>query len=125
LAARLHQFINSLFTADFKTQPYWWGRNSRQPLVSAAALPARVEVAVVRSGDTGLNAALHIARGGRTTLVLDAEAAGWGCCSRIGGQISTSTKPEFDALARRHGGARHLLRTPSWSSSSLETPSRS
>lgn len=99
------------FTADFKTQPYWWDGTPRPRLDSEAALPGRVDVAVVGSGYTGLGAALQTARGGRTTLVLDAEAAGWGCSSRNGGQISTSTKPEFAALARRHGAetARAIL----------------
>jgi glycine/D-amino acid oxidase-like deaminating enzyme len=95
--------MSSLFTADFKTQAYWWDRTPRPQPDSEAVLPARVDVAVIGSGYTGLSAALQTARGGRTTLVLDAEAAGWGCSSRNGGQISTSTKPEFDALARRHG----------------------
>ena len=43
---------------------------------------------------------------GRSTLVVDAEDAGWGCSSRNGGQISTSIKPGFDVLARRHGEER-------------------
>ena len=38
-------------------------------------------------------------------MVLDAEDAGWGCSSRNGGQISTSIKPGFDELSRRHGSA--------------------
>jgi len=43
------------------------------------------------------------ARGGRQTVVFDAEEAGFGCSTRNGGQISTSIKPSFEALARRHG----------------------
>jgi glycine/D-amino acid oxidase-like deaminating enzyme len=63
-------------------------------------------VAVIGSGYTGLNAALQTARGGRHTVVFDAEHAGWGCSTRNGGQISTSVKPEFDQLAAKHGAAR-------------------
>ena len=63
---------------------------------------------IIGSGYTGLHAALQTARGGRDTLVLDAEAAGFGCSTRNGGQISTSIKPGFDALARRHGRERAL-----------------
>ena len=43
------------------------------------------------------------ARGGRATVVLDAEDAGWGCSTRNGGQISTSIKPGYDELTRRLG----------------------
>ncbi len=35
--------------------------------------------------------------------MLDAEDAGWGCSTRNGGQISTSIKPTYRELVRRHG----------------------
>lgn len=91
-----------IFTSDFKTTPYWWDRSPR-PTFATAQLPREVDVAVVGSGYTGLHAALQTARGGRSTLVLDAEDAGFGCSTRNGGQISTSVKPSFALLARRHG----------------------
>ncbi len=70
------------------------------------ALPASVDVLVVGSGYTGLNAALQTARGGRSTLVLDAGDPGYGCSTRNGGQISTSIKPSLDTLTARHGADR-------------------
>jgi glycine/D-amino acid oxidase-like deaminating enzyme len=91
-----------LFTPDFKPEPYWWDRVPR-PVLEAADPPRIADVAVVGSGYTGLHAALQTARGGRHTVVLDAEAAGWGCSTRNGGQISTSIKPDFESLARRYG----------------------
>ena len=94
--------MSGFFTPDFKALPYWWERAPR-PRLPATPLPASVDVAVVGSGYTGLCAALELARGGRSVLVLDAEDAGWGCSSRNGGQISTSVKPDYDALARRWG----------------------
>lgn len=94
--------MTKFFTPDFKTTPYWWERTPR-PRLAPAPLPARVDVAVVGSGYTGLCAALEIARAGRSVLVLDAEEAGWGCSTRNGGQISTSVKPGYDALCRRYG----------------------
>jgi glycine/D-amino acid oxidase-like deaminating enzyme len=102
----------TLFTEDFRTEPYWWDRTPR-PAIEAQTLPTGVDVAVVGSGHTGLSAALALARGGRDTLVLDANTIGWGCSTRNGGQISTSVKPGYDALARRHGPerARAILRT--------------
>jgi glycine/D-amino acid oxidase-like deaminating enzyme len=91
-----------LFTPDFKAMPYWWERTPR-PDLAGAPLPASVDVVVIGSGYTGLCAALEVARAGRSTLILDAEDAGWGCSTRNGGQISTSIKPDYETLARRHG----------------------
>lgn len=90
---------------DCTLAPYWWDEVPR-PAIAAAPLPASVDVAVVGAGYTGLHAALQTARGQRSTLVLDAEEAGWGCSTRNGGQVSTSIKPSFDLLARRHGEKR-------------------
>jgi glycine/D-amino acid oxidase-like deaminating enzyme len=89
---------------DLKLTPYWWDQVPR-PEMPDAPLPARVDVLVIGSGYTGLSAALQTARGGRDTLVIDAGDIGWGCSTRNGGQISTSIKPGFDALSRRHGPA--------------------
>src|SRR6185312_7307818 len=94
-----------LFAENAKLTPYWWDHVPR-PVLPDAALPATADVVVIGSGYTGLSAALQTARGGRDTLVLDAEDAGWGCSTRNGGQISTSVKPGYDELARRHGAAR-------------------
>ena len=91
--------------ADCKLTPYWWDDVPR-PVIAERPLPANVDVAVIGAGYTGLHAALQTARGQRSTLVLDAEDAGWGCSTRNGGQVSTSIKPSFELLARRHGSAR-------------------
>jgi glycine/D-amino acid oxidase-like deaminating enzyme len=93
------------FVSGFKTQPYWW--DDVPPLdLPLVDLPQKADVVVIGSGYTGLHAALQTARGGRETVVLDAEAAGFGCSTRNGGQISTSIKPSFDTLAKRHGAER-------------------
>lgn len=88
----------------FKPYPYWWERSPR-PDLPQGDLPASVDVVVVGSGYTGLNAALQTARGGRSTLVFDAEAAGYGCSTRNGGQISTSIKPDYGTLSKLYGEA--------------------
>ncbi len=101
---RLMGGASAAFAEDFKTDPYWWERTPR-PKLETVAFPKAVDVAVVGSGYTGLCAALQTARGGRETIVFDAQAAGWGCSTRNGGQVSTSVKGEYDDLVRRHGEA--------------------
>lgn len=94
--------VNDLFSEDFRTDPYWWD-DVDQPDLGSIVPPAEADVVVIGSGYTGLSAALQTLRGGRTTVVLDAETAGWGCSTRNGGQISTSVKPGFNELSAKHG----------------------
>jgi glycine/D-amino acid oxidase-like deaminating enzyme len=96
---------SDLFAPDYKSAPYWWEAAPR-PTLPRIAPPARADVVIVGSGYTGLSAALPIARAGRSTVVLDAEDAGWGCSTRNGGQVSTSLKPGFYDLAPIHGEER-------------------
>lgn len=96
---------NTTLMTDCKLAPYWWDDVPR-PALTEMPLHIAVDVAVIGAGYTGLHAALQTARGGRSTIVLDAEEAGWGCSTRNGGQISTSIKPSFDQLAIRHGTKR-------------------
>jgi len=96
---------DSIFV-DCKYEPYWWDRVPRPQERAGGLLPQRADVAIIGSGYTGLNAALQTARGGRQTIVLDAEEAGWGCSTRNGGHVSTSIKPSYDKLARRYGPQR-------------------
>lgn len=91
-----------LLSENFSTDPYWWDVVPR-PETTEAALPTEADVVVIGAGYTGLSAALETARGGRCTVVLDAESAGWGCSTRNGGQVGTSIKPGFDELSRRYG----------------------
>ena len=90
------------FSPGFKPYPYWWDASPREA-ESGASLPGSAEVLVIGAGYTGLHAAIETARAGLETVVVDAEAAGWGCSSRNGGQISTSVKPSFAALSKRFG----------------------
>jgi glycine/D-amino acid oxidase-like deaminating enzyme len=90
----------SIFAAGYKNESYWWEVAPR-PDRRATSLPAKVDVLVIGSGYTGLMAARETAKGGRSTLVLDAEAAGFGCSSRNGGQVSTSIKPTVGELSGR------------------------
>ncbi len=88
--------------------PWWWDSAGQQTWlngVSDSQLPVHVDVLVAGSGYTGLHAALVCAKAGRETLVVDAAGLGFGCSSRNGGQVSSSIKPGFEVLRKRHGEA--------------------
>lgn len=88
-----------------KAEPYWWEHAAPwQPDPEEwTQLPDKAEVLIIGSGYTGLHSALQTARGGRRTVIVDAERAGWGCSTRNGGQISTSIKPSLSELQSRYG----------------------
>ena len=91
-----------LYTADYKQTPYWRDAAPR-PAIPEQSLPREVDVLVVGSGYTGLSAALQTARAGRSTLVVDAEDAGWGCSTRNGGQVVSFFKRGFGSLTAKYG----------------------
>ncbi len=101
---------NSIFTPNFKTEPYWWDDTPR-PEPDDQALPPKADVLIIGSGYTGLNCAIQTARGGRSSLVIDSQTIGWGCSSRNGGQISGEIKPGYDELTRKYGSDRAFALT--------------
>ena len=94
--------FQSCFTTDIKQHAYWLDLLPAQPSLPAKPVKT-VDVVIVGSGYTGLNAALETIRAGRSTLVLDAENPGCGCSTRNGGQISTSIKPSLSDLTAKYG----------------------
>jgi glycine/D-amino acid oxidase-like deaminating enzyme len=94
-----------LFSDDYKTTPYWWEETPR-PELSQHEMPVKADVVVIGAGYTGLSAALQTSRGGRHTVVVDADDVGWGCSTKNGGQISTSIKPTYEELASKYGAER-------------------
>lgn len=90
---------------EFRTTPYWW-ETCAEPRGTHDEPAERADVVVIGSGYTGLSAAIEIARGGVSTIVIDAQKPGWGCSTRNGGQISTSVKPDFDQLAATYDKTR-------------------
>ena len=93
---------NSFCSDDFKAQPYWWDQTP-SPSMEAQELPVKTDVLVIGSGYTGLHCALQTATAGRQTTVIDAEAAGWGCSTRNGGQISGEIKRDYTELRAQYG----------------------
>jgi len=92
----------SPLSPEVKATSYWL---DEIPPFSGGAepLPRAADVVVIGSGYTGLSSAIQTARGGRTTVILEAGSPGEGCSTRNGAHISTSIKPSLEALARRYG----------------------
>jgi glycine/D-amino acid oxidase-like deaminating enzyme len=97
---------SSVFTDDFVERSYWLAPAILPALTAPQGVPSTVDVAIIGGGYTGLSAAAVTARGGRSTLVLEAEHLGFGCSARNGGQVATSLKPNFDRLKGRFGEVR-------------------
>lgn len=71
---------------DVELRPYWWDQAPRDE-IARPEVPAAADVAVIGSGYTGLSAALTALRGGKSTVVFEAEEAGFGASSRNGGGV--------------------------------------
>lgn len=65
---------------------------------------ARTDVVVIGGGYTGLSTALHLIERGRSVVILEAAAVGWGASGRNSGQvIPTLSGIEPDAISRTYG----------------------
>jgi len=102
VAARGPTVSGEILSQDFKTTPYWL---EAAPLAEAepADLPARVDVAIVGAGYTGLSAALTLARGGRDVVAIDAGAPGDGASTKNAGNVSRILKKSFPELEHKYG----------------------
>lgn len=110
---------------SLKAYPYWWdspGLSPRGSEPGARVLPARVDVAIVGGGYTGLSAARELARRGASVIVVEREHAGWGASSRNAGQVLTGLKLDPATLVARFGEARarHLFDASLQSIAALE-----
>ena len=94
-----------MWAADWKDTSYWLDDMPQVTGVSSN-LNRKVDVLIIGSGYTGLNAALEIARGGRDVMVIESGYPGYGCSTRNGGQISTHVKPSLEKLTQKVGASR-------------------
>ncbi len=77
----------SIFSSDFKDEPYWW-QAFRPQAITAPSLPARTDVVIVGGGYAGLATARALADGGVQSVVLEADEFGAGASTRSGGALS-------------------------------------
>ncbi|HEX6907310.1 MAG TPA: FAD-binding oxidoreductase [Terriglobales bacterium] len=87
---------------NYKERVFWWDTVA-MPEGETAALPEKVDVAVIGSGFSGLSAARTLARRGAQVAVLEAESLGWGASSRNGGMVLTGMKLGVGKLVARYG----------------------
>jgi glycine/D-amino acid oxidase-like deaminating enzyme len=101
-----------------KTIPYWQENTPRPDDIPLHYLPAEVDVVVIGSGYSGLNAAITLAKSGASVAVLEKETIGWGSASRNGGFV-TGVFGEPGGLEKKYGleGAKEIW---NWSLESLK-----
>jgi glycine/D-amino acid oxidase-like deaminating enzyme len=85
--------------------PWWWEGTDLAAAGedAVAALPKRVDVAIVGGGLTGLSAAQTLAAAGRSVLVLDAGRPGAGASSRNGAMLGRYFKHSFGQMKESAG----------------------
>jgi glycine/D-amino acid oxidase-like deaminating enzyme len=86
-------------------QKTFWLDTVTMPVLAQQPVPARVDVAVIGAGFTGLSAARTLAKSGARVAVLEAETVGWGASSRNGGMVLTGLKLDAKTLLSRYSKA--------------------
>jgi glycine/D-amino acid oxidase-like deaminating enzyme len=86
------------------TNPFWWDAAPREA-EQTLTLPARADCVVVGAGYAGLNAALTLARAGRSVIVCEAGPPGFGASSRSGGMIGHGHRLSYSNLIAIYGAA--------------------
>jgi glycine/D-amino acid oxidase-like deaminating enzyme len=91
-----------ILTPECRLEPYWW-RAAPHRSEPTGSLPRSADVAIIGSGITGLTAALHLAHGGRSVIVLDAAEPGYGASTRNAGYVGRTLKHTFGELLQSFG----------------------
>lgn len=87
--------------------PSWYAATAH-PAPTRPALDGdtSADVCVVGAGFTGLSTALHLAERGRSVVVLEANAVGWGASGRNGGQLHSGQRRDQETLEAWFGETR-------------------
>jgi glycine/D-amino acid oxidase-like deaminating enzyme len=80
-----------------------WVEEHPKPESITSDLPDEADVLIVGSGLTGLTAALRLARGGRSVVVVDSGEIASGASSVNGGMVSPDIKAGIKQIFDRHG----------------------
>lgn len=89
---------------QLNTTVFWTNQHPRpNDLPVAKELPSQVDVAIIGSGYTGLNAARVLAKSGATVAVLERETIGWGASSRNGGMATPGLKQGAKEMFKAYG----------------------
>ncbi len=86
-----------------KTIPFWTDQYPRPETLTTSSLPEEVDVAIVGSGFTGLNAARVLAKNGTAVAVLERHTIGWGASSRNGGMTTAGLKEDIQSIFKIYG----------------------
>jgi glycine/D-amino acid oxidase-like deaminating enzyme len=92
-----------------KTTPFWTDQTPRPQDIQLSELPPQVDVAIIGSGCTGLNAAIEIAKAGGNVVVLEQKTLGWGASSRNAGMMSAGMKASSEYIKRNYGSEKTKL----------------
>jgi hypothetical protein len=83
-----HRNFGTAMNGDRRSHGLWEASAPPAPVTSALAGAVRADVAIVGAGYTGCSAALHLALGGASALVLDAAEIGFGGAGRNVGLVN-------------------------------------
>ncbi|MFK7939427.1 MAG: NAD(P)/FAD-dependent oxidoreductase [Roseovarius sp.] len=93
--------MNLLYSNDRAGQypPSWYAATAPAlPPYDALKGEVKADVCIIGGGFTGLSAALHLAEGGYSVVLLEAHRVGFGASGRNGGQLGTGQRQDQSEL---------------------------